>query len=84
MNNCWCYECNKDVKLDSELGLTIPMVKMILCPICENKRCPHATDHRLGCSDSNDPGQDGSRYGVYPHSLKKLLDFVDRKNDSID
>ena len=34
--------------------------RMILCPTCGNKRCPHATDHRLDCTGSNDPGQAGS------------------------
>jgi hypothetical protein len=35
---------------------------MILCAICGNKRCPHATDHRLACTNSNEPGQAGSDY----------------------
>jgi hypothetical protein len=39
-------------------------MRMIVCPDCGNKRCPRATDHRLGCSGSNDPGQVGSDYGV--------------------
>lgn len=33
---------------------------MILCEICGNKRCPHATDHRHKCTDSNESGQAGS------------------------
>lgn len=37
-------------------------VRMILCPKCGNKRCPHATDHRLACTNSNEPGQPGSSY----------------------
>lgn len=35
---------------------------MILCPKCGNKRCPKASDHKLGCTNSNDPGQKGSIY----------------------
>ena len=35
---------------------------MILCPECGNKRCPHATDHRLDCTGSNESGQPGSIY----------------------
>jgi len=35
---------------------------MILCNICGNKRCPHATDHELQCTDSNEPDQEGSVY----------------------
>lgn len=37
-------------------------VRMFLCPTCRNKRCPKATDHRLDCTDSNEPGQKGSAY----------------------
>lgn len=36
---------------------------MIVCGSCGNKRCPHASDHRLGCTGSNAPGQPGSVYG---------------------
>lgn len=39
-------------------------MRMILCPICGNKRCPHATDHRNACTNSNEPGQPGSSYGL--------------------
>ncbi len=48
---CYCYTCNKG-----------NISQMILCPICGNKRCPHATDHNLTCTNSNKPGQPGSRY----------------------
>lgn len=30
------------------------------CELCGNKRCPHYTDHRLACTNSNEPGQAGS------------------------
>lgn len=76
---CWCYECNKDTKINKVWGLTVPMVQMILCPKCGNKRCPHATDHRLVCTNSNDSGQLGSRYGVYPHPALPLIDFLESK-----
>lgn len=36
--------------------------RFVVCQTCGNKRCPHATDHRLVCSGSNEPGQSGSRY----------------------
>lgn len=54
-----CYTC-----LDQpELGMLNPAhMRMILCPICGNKRCSHATDHKLPCLHSNEPGQPGSRY----------------------
>jgi len=57
---CYCYNCNIDRITES--GLPYTMSQMILCPICSNKRCPHATDHNLACTNSNDPGQPGSRY----------------------
>lgn len=37
---------------------------MIVCPDCGNKRCPRASDHRLPCSGSNEPGQPGSIYSI--------------------
>lgn len=36
--------------------------RFVTCQICGNKRCPHATDHRLPCTGSNDPGQLSSDY----------------------
>ena len=49
-----CHRCYKeaDVMVD----------KMIVCPECGNKRCPRASDHRLDCTGSNEPGQPGSVY----------------------
>lgn len=38
------------------------MTRMIVCALCGNKRCPHATDHEFDCTGSNEPGQPGSRY----------------------
>jgi hypothetical protein len=51
----WCR--NKDSRRDQRFG------RMIVCPTCGNKRCPKATDHRLDCTGSNEPGQPGSAYG---------------------
>ena len=34
----------------------------IVCRICGNKRCPKATDCKLDCTNSNEPGQAGSIY----------------------
>lgn len=68
MNKCRCYECRKDEvveyldKNNQQYPITYPMTRMILCPTCGNKRCPHATDHNLQCTGSNGPGQPGSRY----------------------
>jgi NADH pyrophosphatase NudC (nudix superfamily) len=50
---CWCHKCRP---------ITIDDMRMILCPECGNKRCPHAADHNLTCTNSNEPGQPGSAY----------------------
>lgn len=52
--NLDCHRCYKEqnVMLD----------RMIVCPECGNKRCPKASDHRLECTRSNEPGQPGSVY----------------------
>lgn len=55
--NCWCAQCLPFVK-----RALWTVFEMILCPICGNKRCPHANDHRNACTGSNEPGQVGSRY----------------------
>lgn len=39
---------------------------MILCPTCRNKRCPKASNHILECTNSNEPGQEGSVYSELP------------------
>jgi hypothetical protein len=71
---CECHRCTdefmhriKDVPYDAasdeDKERMQEIFKMILCPICGNKRCPHASDHRLECTGSNAPGQPGSVYG---------------------
>lgn len=51
---CGCHRCIGD------RGEWI--MHMVVCAICGNKRCPHATDHNLACTNSNEPGQKGSVY----------------------
>ncbi len=48
--NCGCHKCNPRY------------FGMIVCDTCGNKRCPHATDHDNPCTNSNAPGQPGSRF----------------------
>lgn len=50
---CWCQTCRP---------ITLADMRMVLCPSCGNKRCPHATNHELACTGSNEPGQKGSSY----------------------
>jgi len=64
---CWCEACDKIESLKLAIvGVRVfGRVRMILCPICGNKRCPRATDHRNACTGSNEPGQPGSSYGNF-------------------
>ena len=59
---CWCYNCNKGKPSPYGGSLPYELTVFITCPACGNKRCPHATDHNLECTNSNEPGQPGSRY----------------------
>ena len=59
---CICHRCINENNVRGPLGGKINNFVMILCPKCGNKRCPHASDHRLGCTNSNAPGQPGSVY----------------------
>lgn len=47
---CSCARCSP-----SYIGFRV-------CALCGNKRCPHAADHRLVCTRSNESGQPGSLY----------------------
>ena len=53
---CKCRRCWTERSASMTLLDQLSRV-MILCPTCGNKRCPHATDHRLTCTNSNEPGQ---------------------------
>lgn len=59
VGQCSCRQCYNQGE-----GVTIPI--MHLCNLCGNKRCPHATDHTLDCTNSNEPGQTGSWYSASP------------------
>jgi hypothetical protein len=59
--DCGCYRCMA-MKFDPNTKLPLTMNTFIVCPDCGNKRCPKSTDHTLVCTNSNDPGQEGSRY----------------------
>ena len=61
MSACWCAPCRPVTMLES---------RMVLCPICGNKRCPRANDHRHDCTGSNEPGQPGSAYPVTASNLE--------------
>jgi hypothetical protein len=61
---CHCHRCIKEKNLvaDDRSFLPLSSTRMILFPKCGNKRCPHASDHDLECTGSNEPGQPGSVY----------------------
>ena len=61
---CSCHRCIQEKNLVEHAGSLFPLssTRMILCPTCGNKRCPHASDHDLACTGSNEPGQPGSVY----------------------
>lgn len=50
---CWCETCRPNTPDD---------MRLIVCPACGNKRCPHATHHNNECTASNAPGQKGSSW----------------------
>ena len=58
---CDCRRCIRE-RGDTIAGMPRESAQMILCMKCSNKRCPHATDHRFDCTNSNEPGQKGSYY----------------------
>ena len=57
-----CHRCIEEKKLTGAFDFPLSSSVMIVCPICGNKRCPKASDHRLECTNSNEPGQKGSVY----------------------
>lgn len=50
-----CIRCDKENAPEK-------LRRFIGCKICGCKRCPKASDHRLECTGSNEPGQPGSVY----------------------
>ncbi len=43
---CWCETCRP---------VTVADMRMVLCPTCGDKRCPHATNHENACAGSSEP-----------------------------
>ena len=62
--DCWCYFWDQKRRGDGIIGAFD--FRMNLCPECGNKRCPKATNHDYECTDSNEPGQEGSLYKKAP------------------
>jgi hypothetical protein len=60
---CWETENGKHAQAIGDVLLNPPGMPFMVCKTCGNKRCPKATDHTLTCTNSNEPGQEGSIYG---------------------
>ncbi len=57
---CQCERCFRARHAGKDYYNTFFFARMFLCETCGNKRCPHATDHNLACTNSNAEGQKGS------------------------
>jgi hypothetical protein len=65
LSNCNCRECLIERMNETpwkEHGLPDGLSIMVVCSTCGFKRCPHATNHKFPCTNSNEPGQEGSIY----------------------
>lgn len=61
--SCYCIKCHDEWSSKQNPPRFIMAFPIrFACEICGNKRCPHHTDHRLACTNSNEPGQPGSIY----------------------
>lgn len=49
---CQCRQCLRD-RNERESGWPAEFARMVVCPTCGDKRCPHATDHRDACTGSS-------------------------------
>lgn len=67
--DCYCWTCLQNVP-SGFMGMPITVSMMVVCPDCGNKRCPHATHHDNPCTNSNEVGQEGSRYTAPPPYLE--------------
>ena len=63
--SCYCIKRHSEWSLKQNQHPFIRLLSTPIrfaCEICGNKRCPHHSDHRLACTNSNEPGQPGSIY----------------------
>lgn len=88
--DCKCIDCLDRSGLTTVfMGIEMPIssTMMVLCQLCGNKRCPHAKNHELVCTNSNEPGQKGSAYedcqgsivaGPTKDGMSSVQAFVDK------
>lgn len=67
-SDCLTADYNRRFEGDSAIRVLSDLLRhplksaVIVCPTCGAKRCPKATNHARRCTNSNAPGQPGSRY----------------------
>lgn len=61
---CWCSTCRP---------ITLDDMRMVLCPVCGNKRCPRASNHVYACTGSNEVGQVGADVADMAHRAPQCL-----------
>jgi len=64
ITGCGCWTCVEAIVSKRPWPDNL-MFPFIVCDTCGNKRCPHAEQHDLICTGSNEPGQPGAtRYRI--------------------
>ena len=60
-DDCLCVRCVRERNSDCipPRGSMVTFAFRYACEVCGNKRCPKHSDHRLECTGSNEPGQEG-------------------------
>lgn len=78
---CICLRCIRENELSQYGGLPLSGTRMIVCPECGNKRCPKASDYRLACTGSNQPGQPGQPGSEYLKEADNALQSMGATSD---
>lgn len=72
---CPCWKCLEEKQ--------VHVWWMVVCPICGHKRCPHANNHELACSNSNESGQPGSAYPPFAPVASTLPPPIGEREEQI-
>jgi hypothetical protein len=99
LTDCECLSCLRwrGVK-DKVTGFPVELTRMIVCPVCGNKRCPRAASHDNACTGSNETPVTDDRWhpistapqsgtlielrGRYPKT-DEVIEILGRYDDSI-
>lgn len=87
IEGCMCEKCVTAVISKRPFPDNL-MYPFIVCSTCGNKRCPKAAFHENTCTNSNEPGQEGSSYPAVdwntpPKTTEELWALLD-ENDKED